>query len=190
MLTKLEILHWDDVEPFLAQFDALDTDKSGRLDRHDLAKMVEDKKARLEAKKAKLEQLKRAKAGGSGSGSFKAASVAPAPYAPTSTDGVFNFGADEVDDDLDELEKDLAKLAPATAPSKPAEYGGIGARNRELQGGSITGRRSTAGSGGAQARRKRGIPIIGGGLPMQVLAGVRRPRRPNHLRSQAARTIS
>ena len=36
MLTKLEILQWDDVEPFLAQFDALDKDGSGRLDKNDL----------------------------------------------------------------------------------------------------------------------------------------------------------
>ena len=40
MLTKLEILHWDDVEPFLAQFDALDTDGSGRLDKSDLMRLV------------------------------------------------------------------------------------------------------------------------------------------------------
>merc|ERR1719230_1226685 len=51
MLTKLEILHWDDVEPFLAQFDALDTDRSGRLDKQDLLRMVEDRKTKLTQKK-------------------------------------------------------------------------------------------------------------------------------------------
>ena len=58
MLTKLEILHWDDVEPFLAQFDALDKDKSGRLDRNDLLRMVEDKKAKVERKKQQLEEMR------------------------------------------------------------------------------------------------------------------------------------
>lgn len=47
MLTKLEILQWDDVEPFLAQFDALDKDGSGRLDKNDLVRMVEEKQKKL-----------------------------------------------------------------------------------------------------------------------------------------------
>jgi len=48
MLTKLEILHWDDVEPFLAQFDALDKDHSGRLDKQDLRQMVEERQRKVE----------------------------------------------------------------------------------------------------------------------------------------------
>jgi len=55
MLTKLEILHWDDVEPFLAQFDALDKDHSGRLDKQDLRQMVEERQRKVEEhRQAKL----------------------------------------------------------------------------------------------------------------------------------------
>jgi len=36
MLAQMDILQWSDVQPFLDQFDAMDVDKSGRLDRKDL----------------------------------------------------------------------------------------------------------------------------------------------------------
>ena len=52
-----QILHWDDVEPFLAQFDALDTDGSGRLDGSDLRKMVEEKRRKMEEKQLKKQGL-------------------------------------------------------------------------------------------------------------------------------------
>jgi len=41
MLVKLEMVKWADVEPFIAQFEMLDVDGSGRLTEHDLAAMVD-----------------------------------------------------------------------------------------------------------------------------------------------------
>ena len=40
MIVKLGLLSWSDVEPFMKQFDQLDTDGSGRLDRDDLVRCV------------------------------------------------------------------------------------------------------------------------------------------------------
>ena len=50
MLTKLELIKWSDVEPFMSQFDAMDTDGGGLLTADDLAAMVADKIAKAEAK--------------------------------------------------------------------------------------------------------------------------------------------
>jgi len=50
MLIKLEIIAEADVEPFDAQFDAMDTDGGGLLTAEDLARMVEAKLAKQEAK--------------------------------------------------------------------------------------------------------------------------------------------
>ena len=58
MLTKLELINWEDVSPFLAQFDALDTDGSGVLTAADLALMVANKKEQIEAKKIKKSEEK------------------------------------------------------------------------------------------------------------------------------------
>merc|ERR1719198_2701126 len=58
MLTKLELINWEDVSPFLAQFDALDTDGSGVLTAADLALMVANKKEQIEAKKNKKSEEK------------------------------------------------------------------------------------------------------------------------------------
>lgn len=58
MLTKLELINWEDVSPFLAQFDALDTDGSGVLTAADLALMVANKKEQIEAKKNKKNEEK------------------------------------------------------------------------------------------------------------------------------------
>jgi len=55
MLTKLEILQWEDVEPFLAQFDSLDADGSGHLDKADLQRMQEEMQRKADqAKQRKL----------------------------------------------------------------------------------------------------------------------------------------
>ena len=40
MLTQLGVLSWNDVQPFLDQFDAFDKDRSGHLDANDIAEMV------------------------------------------------------------------------------------------------------------------------------------------------------
>jgi len=42
MLTNLNLVQWTDIDPFLKQFDKMDTDKSGRLTRDDLRSHVED----------------------------------------------------------------------------------------------------------------------------------------------------
>jgi len=41
MIVKLKMLEWADVEPFIKQFDALDTDGSGKLDKADLERAAE-----------------------------------------------------------------------------------------------------------------------------------------------------
>ena len=41
MLTKLELVSWETVEPFLQQFDTLDTDCSGQLTSDDLEKLAD-----------------------------------------------------------------------------------------------------------------------------------------------------
>ena len=51
MLIKLEIIAEADVEPFDAQFDAMDTDGGGLLTAEDLEAMVKAKLAKQEAKK-------------------------------------------------------------------------------------------------------------------------------------------
>ena len=50
MLTKLELIAWADVGPFMAQFDAMDTDGGGILTADDLAAMVAQKQAKADAK--------------------------------------------------------------------------------------------------------------------------------------------
>jgi len=75
MLTKLELINWEDVSPFLAQFDAFDTDGSGVLTAADLALMVANKKEQIEAKKIKKseeKQWKRQATDGVGLGGEKA----------------------------------------------------------------------------------------------------------------------
>ena len=42
MLTKLQLVQWTDIDPFLKQFDQMDTDGSGRLTRADLKSHVEE----------------------------------------------------------------------------------------------------------------------------------------------------
>ena len=42
MLTQLGLISWNDVQPFLDQFDRFDVDKSGRLDRADLERMFSE----------------------------------------------------------------------------------------------------------------------------------------------------
>jgi len=60
MLTELgaelcgQPLTWEDVEPFIAQFEAADADHSGRLSKEDLALMAERRRARFGAKKVQL----------------------------------------------------------------------------------------------------------------------------------------
>ena len=49
MLTKLGLVDWEEVEPFLKQFDELDTDKSGKLDAADLAALAERYQTKLGA---------------------------------------------------------------------------------------------------------------------------------------------
>jgi hypothetical protein len=59
MLTKLGVemcgqpLQWDDIKPMLAQFDAADKTKDGRLNQEDLRKLVQMKKAKAEEAKQK-----------------------------------------------------------------------------------------------------------------------------------------
>jgi len=78
-------------------------------------------------------------------------------------------------------EADSSAGVPTASPSPV--YGGRGARNREL----AAANQASPVDGSIDAavfRRKRNLPFLGGGLPMQVLAGVRRPRRPRHLRGK------
>lgn len=129
--------------------------------------MVEDKKKRMEEKRARLEERRRAKLAGAG------ASVAPGEEA--SQDDVQELG-----DDWDGEDDDLEGGGVGSSKDAPM-YSGAAARNRELQAQGLP----NSQGGGDAVRRKRGLPIIGGGLPMQVLAGVRRPRRPRHLRGKS-----
>ena len=54
MLVKLELVQWNDVEPFIAQFDMLDVDGSGRLTEEDLAAMVTKLAERCDFKAEKV----------------------------------------------------------------------------------------------------------------------------------------
>ncbi len=65
MLTQLGLLSWQDVQPFLDQFDQYDTDRSGRLDRQDLEIMIKG------SKQAAIEVVDRQMAGSSPSGAGK-----------------------------------------------------------------------------------------------------------------------
>ena len=203
MLTKLEILHWDDVEPFLAQFDALDVDKSGRLDKSDLLRLVDMQREKVE-RAAKAKEVARLKALEAAQHTARAAGARD-PSAAMEEGGVASSthdGAGRSRADDDDLVHEFTPPggdgyavggvgkgidadggaggvggAAGGAP-EPAVYGGRGARCRELG-------MSTSPEVEAQVlRRKRLIPFVGGGLPMQVLAGVRRPRRPRHLRGK------
>jgi len=57
MLTKLELVTWETVEPFLQQFEMLDTDQSGKLTQDDLEKLADifqeqvDEKERLKSER-------------------------------------------------------------------------------------------------------------------------------------------
>jgi len=171
MLTKLEILHWDDVEPFLAQFDALDTDKSGRLDKQDLLRMVELRKQRLEAKK----QRKDGRAGQHGSSQELVAT----PLAASSQ------AVDELTEvhklDAAEGEGTSRTVGAATAERGNVEYGGIAARNRELAAAGVS--LTDAEGGRVRSRAAPFMPGVGG-LPGIFVMSQRggRPRRPRHLR--------
>ena len=48
MLTKMHVLQWSDVQPFLDQFDQMDADGSGHLDRKDLEYYAEQERRRRE----------------------------------------------------------------------------------------------------------------------------------------------
>ena len=188
MLTKLEILHWDDVEPFLAQFDALDKDKSGRLDKNDLLRMVEENKAKVEQKRLRLEALKRKNLAEGDGGTSPNASRPHTPAAADAVDSVEAF-----DDDLEGGALKPSKLgldgedgddddaAGAAVSSEASTYGGIGRRNRELAAAGADQQAGACHDGDPARRGKRGLGLASG-LPQQLLAGVRRPRRPRHLR--------
>lgn len=60
MLTHMGIVSWAEIKPFLDQFDAMDVDRSGHLDRHDLEKMREQQEA---AMAERLRQAARVKGG-------------------------------------------------------------------------------------------------------------------------------
>ena len=64
MIVKLGLLSWSDVEPFMKQFDLLDTDGSGRLDRDDLVRCVSLTMDEIGRERA--ETLKAAAASGGG----------------------------------------------------------------------------------------------------------------------------
>ena len=191
MLTKLEILHWDDVEPFLAQFDALDKDKSGRLDRNDLLRMVEDKKAKVERKKQQLEEMRsrtrgQGEDGGGGSGSGRNSPDGTGGDGTTS-DPVYEM-ADMEEGELKPISsKPLEASSPEGGPPGQSQmYGGAGARAREMRASVGGANSSSSSSNDDEVRRKQRRGMfggIGGGLPQQLLAGVARPRRPHHLRS-------
>jgi len=186
MLTKLEILHWDDVEPFLAQFDALDTDHSGRLDKEDLLRMVESNKLKVEAKKKGLpvDTFKNESATGvrdsardsageraldcaNGDDSVKSFEIA-SPQSPQPDDA----GAIKA-------RVDGAGVQPA---GRNDLYGGIAARNRELVAQGLSPQEEDP------ARHQRGKPFMSRvvGLPGIFAVSSRggRPRRPRHLRSK------
>jgi len=168
MLTKLEILHWDDVEPFLAQFDAMDKDRSGRLDREDLMRMVEDRKH-------KVEQMKQRKA----TVRLDAAIAA----LPQDMDGgqpqmtaVEKMEASDV-----ETYKQHRGGPPESSCSMSREYGGIAAHNREL---AAAGLPQTAEA--EAGRRPRQRTLLGGlNVPFVLMSQKnQRIRRPTHLRSK------
>jgi len=58
MLTKLELVTWETVEPFLQQFDMLDTDQSGKLTQDDLEKLADIFKEQVDEKE-KAKDLQR-----------------------------------------------------------------------------------------------------------------------------------
>jgi potassium channel subfamily K len=57
MLVRLEMVQWSDVEPFIAQFETMDVDGSGRLTERDLAAMVATLAAKVGAKTPKSGKL-------------------------------------------------------------------------------------------------------------------------------------
>lgn len=61
MLVRLEMVHWSDVAPFIAQFEKLDVDGSGRLTEQDLAAMVATLAAKMGSKAPKSLKLDRPK---------------------------------------------------------------------------------------------------------------------------------
>lgn len=166
MLTKLEILHWDDVEPFLAQFDALDQDRSGRLDKADLMRMVEDRKRKLEAKRTR-------KLGG--------APGAASDATPAQT----RMGMDEEMTEVMKLDGSGGAEggSDSKCPSPSLEYGGVGQRNRELIAAGLdpATNDATAESG---LRRQRMLPFMNNVPFLQISQRGGRIRRPRHLRGK------
>jgi hypothetical protein len=189
MLTKLEIVQWDDVEPFLAKFDELDKDRSGRLDKRDLMRMVEDERRR----KAAFEQ----KRGGAATASAPAPSAAfengctqPLPlhsavaddcdtvegFASTPTGGEGKSRMPPSAGDLEGGFKGEARAEEGESPVAPAP------NHRQPQGGVQAGQ--------SVRWRLKTQQNRFGGLPFHLFAGTNksfRRRRPTHLMKQKKR---
>ena len=174
MLTKLEILHWDDVEPFLAQFDALDSDRSGRLDKSDLMRMVEIKKKKLEEKMAKQT------GGKSRVGEDDMAGGAPAME--DGADDVQKLEQGDLEGGGTSPRKEGARGGGSADGGPSLEYGGVAAHNRNRAAAGLA-----ADAGSAVTAGRRHLPF-GLRLPFLQLsstgAGRIRHKRPTHLRSK------
>ena len=166
------------------------------MDKSDLLKLVKMQEEKLEAAKKRKEAALRSKQ--------QKGSVAPGDDGDVDLEGGGGStttagrtrsepaSEDEVREFTPGGEDDLAaakSIAGAPAGSSSGDdngqqadvtvYGGRGARSRELGINSVSPEQAEHG-----LRRKRLLPFVGSGLPMQVLAGVRRPRRPRHLRGK------
>lgn len=200
MLTKLEILHWDDVEPFLAQFDALDKDGSGRLDKQDLRQMVEERQRKVEEHRAAKHAAKIARSGTSlmvvAGAPEGATEEALATVANGSGADVVRRFADVEDgcgagrsNDSSAGAGPCKSGAHATPPSSMSQmYGGVAAHDSELRRAGYATEEGALVDGAHPRKGGRGLlRMVPSGLPAQVLTGggrVRDSRRPRHLRGK------
>jgi len=193
MLTKLEILQWDDVEPFLAKFDELDKDGSGRLDREDLARMVEEDRLKAEALKARKLTLTR-----KDTATIGAPSSAASPLAPASSDLENGLGGKPTLDTVRDFSSAAKSptsprlqgptASPATAgktrPPPPVEILGGGPGVSAIEGGLAEGlaRRKHEGAKAQdtylRTRSLFGNKGLGNKIPLFLMAGAKRQRRP------------
>ena len=155
----------DDAEPFRAQFDSLDADKSGKLDKVDLVRMVESKKEKLQelaiaSGKNKLVRTMHKE------GIAPSAAPAGAPGDAT-LDPVLTY-----DPEANEKMTELEGVGGSSASACGAQ--GVNAHARVEIVNSSSGPRRWLPFG--QSERSRRRRQIGTGLPHALTAAVRRPR--------------
>lgn len=155
---------------WFAQFDSLDADKSGKLDKVDLIRMVEQKKEKLQelaiaSGKNKLVRTMHKEG--------LAPSSAPAGEPGDSTHDPVHLYDPEANEKVFELEGHGGGSASTS-------YGPDGPPGTRVEVTSSSGPRRWLPFG--QSERSRRRRQIGAGLPHALTATMRRPRVPTHLR--------